>query len=371
MVVSGSNVHVIWHQDNSAVTSRDVFIRTSTNDGATWGAKVNLSLNGKAGDAHLAASGNNVYVVYTDSGSGRGDIFFRRSTDGGATWKPGVNLSNNFAQSNSPDVAASGSNVYVVWSNWGGAGEYEIFFKRSLDSGTTWKANVNISKNPTRSSEPQIAASGSNVYVAWPDGFCFNKTENCDILFSRSANSGAAWTPAKNLSNTDEISILQQFAVSGNNVYLVWVDKLVVVSSPDDLGEGDIFFRRSLDGGATWKPVVNLSNNPGDSQSPQIAVAGSNVYTVWGQKDADDSSSDSFFRRSADGGATWKAKVNLSKTGDAGCPDIASSGSNVYAAWNDVTLGSSGIFFQLSTNNGANWEPAKNLDDDGCPQIAL
>lgn len=376
IVVSGSSVHVVWHQDSSDYTSGDVFIRSSTNNGATWGAKINLSATGDVTtleDHEIAVSGSNVFVVWWElSDSGKGDVFLRRSTDNGATWKAIVNVSNNFSQSSDPDIAAFGSNVYVVWDNWGGTGEHEIFFRRSTDGGATWKANVNISQNPTRSSEPEIAASGSNVYVAWPDGRCFDKTENCDILFRGSANGGATWMSVKNLSNTAEISILPQFAASGSNVYLVWVDKLVVISSPDGLGEGEIFFRRSTDGGATWKPIVNQSNNPGDSRTPHISVSGPNVYIAWSQVNAEESAYDLFFRRSTDNGAAWKSKVNLSNTGRGFDLDLASSGSDVYAALNDATTGNSGIFFRVSTDNGATWGSAKKVNNGGhSPQIGV
>ena len=44
----------------------------------------------------ITASGNNVYVVWSDSTTGNADIFFKRSTDGGATFSsPSINLSNN------------------------------------------------------------------------------------------------------------------------------------------------------------------------------------------------------------------------------------------------------------------------------------
>jgi len=47
------------------------------------------------------------------------------------------------------------------------------------------------------------------------------------------------------------------------------------------LGEREIFFRKSTDGGASFDATVNLSNNVGGSFDPQIAVSGNNVYVVW------------------------------------------------------------------------------------------
>jgi len=61
-------------------------------------------------------------------------------------------------------------------------------------------------------------------------------------------------------------------AISGNNVYVVWRD-----NTP---GNNEVFYRRSIDGGASFGSTVNLSNNDGSSTSPFIAVSGSNVYVA-------------------------------------------------------------------------------------------
>ena len=44
----------------------------------------------------------------------------------------------------------------------------------------------------------------------------------------------------------------------------------------------DIFFTRSLDGGATWSAPVNLSTNGGDSVRPTIAITAEGIiYVAW------------------------------------------------------------------------------------------
>ena len=41
---------------------------------------------------------------------------------------------------------------------------------------------------------------------------------------------------------------------------------------------GDIFFKKSIDGGVTFTDPINLSNNTDDSTDPQVTVSGNNVY---------------------------------------------------------------------------------------------
>ena len=54
-------------------------------------------------------------------------------------------------------------------------------------------------------------------------------------------------------------------ATSRNSVYVVWHD-----NTP---GNSDILYRKSTDGGSYFDATVNLSNNVGGSNNPEIAVA--------------------------------------------------------------------------------------------------
>src|ERR687892_131527 len=64
-------------------------------------------------------------------------------------------------------MATSGTNVYVVWlSNL--TGHLEILFRASSDNGQTFVDKVNLSNTPNVDSiDPQIAASGNDVYISW------------------------------------------------------------------------------------------------------------------------------------------------------------------------------------------------------------
>jgi hypothetical protein len=105
--------------------------------------------------------------------------------------------------------------------------------------------------------------------------------------------------------------------VFGNKVYVVWSD--------DTVGNFEIFYRKSTDGGATFGATVNLSNDAADSGSPAIDISDNNIYVVW--DDFTPGSTDIFYRKSTDGGATFGATVNLSNSiGGSFTPSIAVSG---------------------------------------------
>src|SRR5436853_6260054 len=64
---------------------------------------------------NIAASGNNVYLAWSDERIAYGEIFFNLSTNGGATWGSDVRLTNDAEFSQYPSIAVSGSTIHIVW----------------------------------------------------------------------------------------------------------------------------------------------------------------------------------------------------------------------------------------------------------------
>jgi predicted neuraminidase len=251
-------------------------------------------------------------------------------------------------------VAASGSNVYVVWADET-SDNFEILLKRSTDNGATWEEVQNISNNGGDSFSPEIAVSGSHVYIVWRDNS--TGTGRTNILFSRSADNGETWQPFFDVSSDNRTNSAPQIAVSGSSVYIVWVKQISSDGS-------EIYFRGSTNNGETWGLRKKISNSGTDFSvfSPDVAASGSNVYIVW----SDDNASDVFFRRSTDSGTSWKAIINLSKTEDifSETPQVAVSGSNVFIVWSDQGVGNRDILLIRSTNSGSTLKAVKNLSNN-------
>src|SRR5260370_30822916 len=78
----------------------------------------------------------------------------------------------------------------------------------------------------------------------------------------------------KILSNNPGFSFAPQIAVDASgNINVVWEDGASGLS---------ILFSRSADGGATFSNPKNLSNNPGGSETPPLAVdAKRNINVSW------------------------------------------------------------------------------------------
>jgi hypothetical protein len=89
VAVSGSNMYVVWTENmTSSKNSTEIFLMASTDNGETFGERINLSNTPDAASEgpNIAADGDNVYVTFWDSATGEDRAFFRASTDNGQTF---------------------------------------------------------------------------------------------------------------------------------------------------------------------------------------------------------------------------------------------------------------------------------------------
>src|SRR5712664_2459027 len=358
----GGNIYVVWEDDSN--TNSNILFSRSTDGGVTFSAPKNLSnTSGFSFNPRIAADTHGaINVVWEDDTPGNLDVMFSHSTDGGLTFSTPLNVSNDAPNSDSPQIAADASgNLYILWENT--SVTLAVVFSRSTDGGVTFSTPVNVSTNAGGSFSPQMAVDpGGNISVVWED----DAFTSSDISFSRSADHGATFSIPKSLSNNIGNSVSPQVTVDlTGNINVSWQN--------DGPGNPDIFFSRSSDKGATFSTPKNLSNSPGLSNAPQIKVdAGGNINVVWADNNPPDLNPDVFFVRSSDGGATFSAAQNVSQnSGFSSNPWLTvDAGANINVAWEDNTPGNRDIFFARSTDSGATFPTPVNLSADSGLSLA-
>ncbi|MGH9878994.1 MAG: Ig-like domain-containing protein, partial [Nitrososphaerales archaeon] len=145
----------------------------------SFGTEINLSSNaGSSQSPQIDASGSKAYVAWRDDTPGNLDILFKASNDNGTSFGTEINLSSNAGSSQSPDVEASGSDIYVAWYDSTPV-NFDILFRASNDTGTTFGIPLNLSNNTGSSQSPDVEASADEIYAAWYD----NTPGNNEILF--------------------------------------------------------------------------------------------------------------------------------------------------------------------------------------------
>lgn len=331
LAASGANVAMVWQDDSSG--NNDIFFRYSSDGGATWPSAIRLTANaGNSENPAVAVSGALVYVAWEDDTPGNREIYFRTSADSGATWQAGKRITYNPEYSASPAIAADGATVYLVWEE-GPATNRDIYFRASVDGGSTWQAAKKIADTPGASLYPVMAVNNAYIYLAW----CDSTPGNEEICFRRSANRGSTWQSAQRLTFTSGSSSAPAMAVKNANVYLAWHD--------DTPGNEEVYFRRSDDRGVTWQTVKRLTNDAGISADAAVAVAGANVYVAW--EDDTPGNYELYFRMSADGGATWEGAERLTNNAaTSGLPDLGANGTTAFVAYCDDTPGNIEIYFK-------------------------
>jgi hypothetical protein len=96
-VVSGDNVYVAWWTNKTANNLEEVMFRASTDGGATFSDKINLSNTTDADSwkVEIAGEGDNVIVSWWETNQTSDTPVARVSTDAGQTFGPMLMLATN------------------------------------------------------------------------------------------------------------------------------------------------------------------------------------------------------------------------------------------------------------------------------------
>lgn len=306
------------------------------------------------------------------------------STDGGLTWGAATRIDdspggNKFAE----DIGTliSGGNIYVSWRDERNFADDDLYFSVSTDGGLTWSADVMIDKGYPSGANPvrdwRMAADGNNVAIAvTPD----NGDE--ELYLVTSTDGGVTWSAATSATshNGHSDADAMDVAISGSNVYVVWVDNFDVVAgtgsrtadacymSTYDLGLG-LF--SSLD--ASVSPNLELLGGDIDGDI-HVSVNGSNIAVTM-QTDPTANLHQTRVNVSTDGGSTWSGDIVVGNYTDSvdDCDNskvLVTDNGDVHVIWEDNRTAADEIYSAMSTDGGLTYtEAAASHGGGGFPEI--
>ena len=324
--------------------------------GQTWSSPTRLTWNSGLSSVPCVAadSGNRIHVVWHDDTPIIREIYYKRSLDGGTSWSGLSRLTWNSGSSNDPAIAADSSDgIHIVWSDRS-PGNYDILHKRSTNSGASWSGITRLTWNAGSSLRPDISAdTSSGIHIVWVDETPGNK----EIYYKRSTDCGAVWSGITRLTWSAGSSECPAIAAdSAGGVYVVWEEW------PSDYSDAEIFFKCSTDSGVSWSKPTRLTWNDDDTWKPDIAVdSSSRIHVVW--QDWKSDNFDIFYKNSTNGGAAWSGVKRLTwNAGGSTYPSIAvDSGNGIYVVWGDKTPLNYEIFYKQSTDVGGTWSGITRL----------
>jgi len=288
-----------------------------------------------------------VYLVWWDTRDGNWEIYFKRSMDGGSTWTRDTRLTWDPNRSWNPAVAASGTKVHVVWGDERD-GNYEIYYKRSTDEGVTWSPDTRLTYAVNNSWFPCLATVGDDVHVVWWD----YRDRDHEVYYKRSTDGGATWSSDARLTFAPHDSWYPSVSASGATVHAAWWDNRD--------GNYEIYYKRSTDNGFSWGPDVRLTSDSGWSSTPCISSSGDRVYLAW--EDDRNGAGEIYFKWSSDRGLSWSPDTRL--TFDPGwsvMPSLWASGLKVHLVWDDDRDGNEEIYYRCSGDSGLTWSGEERL----------
>ena len=274
-------------------------------------------------------------------------------------------IEQNIGNGEYPQIAISGNTAVAVWQQSDSFSS--ICSSYSTDGGATWSDTQLIEAGAGNAYNPQVAISGDTVVAVWQqnDGVYWN------IYSNYSVDGGVNWAGVQLINSTFETAQYPQIAISGNNVVVVWMQ--------GNGGNNYIYSNYSADGGAVWVGDVRIDNleDRDAASNPQIAISGDNVVAVWEQVYYATGDFCVYSNYSTDGGASWNSALLIASGPSTfnPAPQVAISGSSVVAVWNQNNVGVYRTYSNYSADGGAVWVGEQRIDSFvglvQYPQVAI
>jgi hypothetical protein len=253
--------------------------------------------------------------------------------------------------------------IHIVWSEVT-PGNTEIHYRKSADGGITWGSVKRLTWTSGASWSPDVAIDSEDaIHLVWYD----NTPGDWAVYYKKSEDGGTTWTSARRITWTSGASSYPAIGVdSSDAVHVVWRD--------DSTGVSEVYYKKSADGGATWSEARRLSWTSGESRAPATAIGPDGaVHVVW--RDDTPGNAEVYYKSSSDGGTTWNASKRL--TWNSGESFTSAVGVDlagvIHVVWFDDTSGNYEVYFKTSPDGGTNWSANKRITwtSDGSYDPAL
>ena len=315
----------------------------------------------------VSSSSENIYIVWQESvgnyGTRNYDIFFKKSNDSGETFGSPINLSNNTGFSEHPQIASVGNIIYTVWVD-DSSGEREIMFCKSSDSGKTFSNSAIVSQNSIGPYHVELAAEGQSVYIVWNS---FDKEMRNIILLSKSDDAGKTFSELREIGIGD-METFPKIAADADEYFVTW-DK-------ENDKDTEILFIKGHKNYDKILNVTNLSklNDEGiDGGETQVAANADHVLVAWTSNMPVDKKH-VYVSSSINNGNDFGNSVHVSSINSSNVENIINDG-NSYLVWQDNIYGSQDIFLTKSNINGTSIDKALNVSNNTgiseCPSITV
>jgi hypothetical protein len=324
---------------------------------------------------------NNFHTNLSVIGS---EIYYMASRDGGKTWSNSSRLTYADGESSDPCIGVNNDTVHIVWCDsrnkdeelcescpGGDDDNREIYYKVSRDNGYTWSSDTRLTYAEMRSSEPYLAVSGDQIYVVWMD---YREGHGSEIYFKMSKDNGYTWDNDTRLTFDSAPSYVPVIAVYNNIIHVVWQDNRVTgCPCEGPSATTGIYYIKSEDNGNNWSAPVLLSDCKYTSMDPHMWIHKEKLFIVWRD---DRATGEIYYKFSGNNGNSWSNDTRLTYADNSSTDSyITLYGDTLYVAWEDYRDGyNAEIYYKMGLNDGSTWSNdirfTTTVNDSSDPQMS-
>jgi hypothetical protein len=326
--VNDTLLYAAWLQEAYAKKEFKLVFSRSLDGGKTFGDTIEMDApNFGSLDMAVSNDGRSVYLLRIEAYDElmEGALLLIKSDDYGKTFAPkqvilnftggeGIGCSQIAIQESD---STEDTSVYLTWRQISDDNHMKVVFTASHDNGATFAPPTVIREAYTEDWQCSMFDTYQDeVYLSWVETEIIYKPEDpsealvgdSDIFFAASQDGGRSFEPPVNISEgIGAFTSEPTFVVSDGRIYVAWRDTIPEVNDGflTYYGNAEVVMRRSLDGGRTFEKPVNLSNNTSGSYLPDIFVHGNDVFVVWLESIFPSDAAKISMISSSDGGETF------------------------------------------------------------------
>lgn len=294
VAVDGNDVHVAWSSEENGAP--DIYVASSGDRAASFSAPQRID-GGSAGTAWsrapvIAAGDGDVVVAWEDRRNGTNDIFLAHSGNSGGSFSEAEKVDPGNDNSFSPVVVVADGEAYATWHDQVDGEFLEVYLAYSSNGGASWGASERISEGPAGERDsvlPKLALQDGVLHATWFQGM----VGGYHVVYKR-IEGGVPGSQVR-VDHAPDLAQLTypEIAASGSNVAIAWRDdRNASIEEREDL-----FYAFSSDGGQTWSATdLRIDSHEGGTtwtDGHQVFLDGTGLNTAW--TDGRSGSSDVYF----------------------------------------------------------------------------
>ncbi|MFX1318231.1 MAG: sialidase family protein [Promethearchaeota archaeon] len=267
---------------------------------------------GSQSDPWLVKDQNdNAYFTFLEYGGSSEGMGVAKTIDGGLTWQPPTQASDTPGELDDKETMCvdSNGNLYLVWDFiYYSGGAAFLKFTRSTNSGASFDPTTTLGLWEERGGIPYITCSANNtLYMTTYDS---SEAYPDMIYLSKSIDLGNTWTTPANVNTWGypSIALITVCATDSNNdVYICF--------AAGSITDYEVYVTKSIDGGFSWSTPVQINDKSTNMQRmvEMHIDPEDNIHVAW--LDGSLGEWNIFYSYSTDGGATFSNDIKITSEG--------------------------------------------------------